>query len=254
MKLDVKSGVSLLKANLNEILCTIQGEGALVGTRQVFIRFSGCNLRCSYCDTSTTFNNEDCCNVYYEIGTTKKLEIVPNPFTVEQISNIINFYNSPWVSFTGGEPLLNAEFMGKLILNYQGKKQKFLLETNGTLPRELQKVINLFDCISMDIKLPSTVGRDYLKVHEEFLIIAKKKPCYIKMVITPGYIEDEITAVMEMVQKVNPDIPFFIQPVTPGKLEKGVDIFTCIALQGYCMNYLNDVRILPQVHPWLGLT
>lgn len=243
-----------MKANLNEILCTIQGEGALVGTRQTFIRFSGCNLRCSYCDTATTFHNEDYCNVYYEVGTQEKLELVPNPLTTGQISNILNAYNSPWVSFTGGEPLLHTEVIKDIILKNTGGKRQYLLETNGTLPAELQKVISLFDYISMDIKLPSTTDKSHLKEHAEFLQIAQTKPCYIKMVITPDYIKDEVTAVMQMVEKINPDIPFYIQPVTPRKQEKGVDIYTCIALQEYLMNYLNDVRILPQIHPWLGLT
>ncbi len=243
-----------MKANLNEIFCSIQGEGALVGTRQVLVRFSGCNLRCTYCDTSATFQNEEYCNVYGEVGKKEKLEVIPNPLTAHKVSSIIAKFNSPWVSFTGGEPLLRAEFMAEVILKLQGRGYQFLLETNGTLPDQLSKVINLMDYISMDIKLPSTVGSDYLKTQEQFLAIAQAKPCYLKMVITPDYIKDEITAVLQMVQKVNPDIPFFIQPVTPRKGEKGLDIFTSIDLQDFCMSFLNDVRILPQIHPWLGLT
>ena len=41
-----------MKTHINEVFSSIQGEGTLIGRRQVFIRFSGCNLDCNYCDTS----------------------------------------------------------------------------------------------------------------------------------------------------------------------------------------------------------
>lgn len=243
----------MLKADLHEIMCTIQGEGALVGTRQVFIRFKGCNLRCSYCDTEESFVKSKNCLVYRETGKNESIEIHPNPLTIHEVSSIVKRFNTSWISFTGGEPLLHAEFIAEFINSLKGSNHKFLLETNGTLPEELSKVINHLDYISMDIKMPGTVGQDYMKVHEEFLAVAQQKPCYIKIVITPDYIKEEFIEAIHMVKRINPDVTVFIQPVTPRKNDKKVDIFECIGLQEYGLKIINDVRILPQIHPWLGL-
>lgn len=243
-----------MKANLHEIMCTIQGEGALVGTKQVFIRFKGCNLRCSYCDTEESFTNSKNCLVYREVGKNDNIEVYQNPLTIDEVSNIVKGFDASWISFTGGEPLLEADFIAEFINRLKGSRYKYLLETNGTLPEELLKVIKYLDYISMDIKLPSTVGQNYMKIHEEFLSVAQQKPCYIKMVITPDYIKDEIIETLHMIKRINPEITLFIQPVTPRKNDLTVDIFKCIAIQEYSLNILNDVRILPQIHPWLGLT
>ncbi|NLB87970.1 MAG: 7-carboxy-7-deazaguanine synthase QueE [Syntrophomonadaceae bacterium] len=242
-----------MKADLHEIMCTIQGEGALVGTRQVFIRFKGCNLRCSYCDTEESFINSKNCLVYKETGKNESKEIHPNPLTIDELGRIVKGIDANYISLTGGEPLLHAEFMAEFIKSLKGNNYKFLLETNGTLPEKLSQVIHYLDYVSMDIKLPSTIGKDFLPIHEEFLFIAQQKPCYIKIVITPDYIKEEFIEAIHMVKRINPNITVFIQPVTPRDKESKVDIFECIALQEYSLKIINDVRILPQIHPWLGL-
>lgn len=243
-----------MKANLHEIMCTIQGEGALIGTRQVFVRFSGCNLRCSYCDTADSFSNSQNCLVYKEVGKNDNAQLIQNPVSVDEVSHIIKLFNCSWVSFTGGEPLLATDFIAQVMNCLQGRGHQFLLETNGTLPEQLLKVIKHIDYISMDIKLPSQVGVNCFNKHEEFLSIAQEKPCYIKMVLDSNYIKDEITEALHMIKRINPDIPLFLQPVTPRINDQTIDIFDCIAIQEYCLSIINDVRILPQIHPWLGLT
>lgn len=243
-----------MKANLHEVMCTIQGEGALVGTKQVFIRFKGCNLRCAYCDTEESFLNSKTCLVYKEVGKNDSIEVYQNPLNINELSNIVKGFDCSWISFTGGEPLLEAEFIAEFINNLKASRHKFLLETNGTLPEDLLKVIDYLDYISMDIKLPSTLGQNCMEIHEEFLSIAQQKPCYLKMVISPDYKKDEIIEALHMIKRINPNITLFIQPVTPRKGDLSVSIFDCIAIQEYSLHIINDVRILPQIHPWLGLT
>ncbi len=122
---------------VNEIFYSIQGESIYSGIPCVFVRLTGCNLRCSYCDTAYA---------YYE-GVELKIE--------EILSGVDN-YNCPLIEITGGEPLLQDE-TPLLINRLLEKKYEVLLETNGSIN------INSVDsrCIKIvDIKCPSSGEND----------------------------------------------------------------------------------------------
>ncbi len=242
-----------MKDNLHEILCSIQGEGSLVGTKHVFIRLVGCNLRCSYCDTRESFKSNVFCQVYPYVGKSDGVKLINNPVSSEKVVKLIQDFKAPWLSFTGGEPLLKVDYINEIISKLSRDNYKIMLETNGTLPKQLKKIINDVDYISMDIKLPSLVGADFFGQHEEFLNIAVQKPCYIKIVVTPNFKREEFNKALFLIRQIDPNIPLFIQPVTPKKDAKGIDIFEVISLQTDALEIINDVRILPQIHPWLGL-
>lgn len=118
---------------VNEIFYSIQGESSYAGWPCVFIRLTGCNLRCSYCDTTYA----------YEEG-----EELP----IEKIIEKAAQYQCRLVEITGGEPLLQEETPA-LISRLLERGYTVLLETNGTL------AIDIVDtrCIRiMDIKCPSS--------------------------------------------------------------------------------------------------
>ncbi|GAB6183435.1 radical SAM protein [Thermodesulfovibrio hydrogeniphilus] len=120
-----------------EIFASIQGESSLVGIPMIFIRLSGCNLRCNYCDTTYAFENG-------------------KDYTITEVINAIKQYNLKYVEITGGEPLLQIEvydLMDELVKNYN-----VVLETNGSL--SLEKV-NSFIKIIMDVKTPGSGMSDY---------------------------------------------------------------------------------------------
>ena len=118
---------------VNEIFYSIQGESTHGGRPCVFVRLTGCNLRCSYCDTQYA----------YEDGREMK---------IEQIMEIINGYGCPLVEITGGEPLLQAE-TPHLVLELLVRGYEVLLETNGS------QNISIVDnrCMKIvDFKTPSS--------------------------------------------------------------------------------------------------
>lgn len=95
---------------VNEIFYSIQGEGAMAGTPAIFVRFSGCNLKCPFCDT----NHEP----YKEM-------------TEEDILYWVAQYPADWVIFTGGEPTL--QLTDELVKRIHEECRKSVaIETNGT--------------------------------------------------------------------------------------------------------------------------
>jgi len=71
---------------VNEIFYSLQGESSLVGYPTVFVRLTGCPLRCHYCDTTYAFHEG-------------------SPVTVAAILTTIAHYRTPYILLTGGEPL-----------------------------------------------------------------------------------------------------------------------------------------------------
>ena len=98
------------KYNLAEIFYSLQGEGFWAGTPVVFVRFAGCNLECTFCDT----------NHSNKIG-----------LDADQLVHIINNYPAKRVVFTGGEPLLQLD--ENLIDQLRELHIAIHVETNGTI-------------------------------------------------------------------------------------------------------------------------
>ena len=118
---------------INEIFCSIQGESTNAGYPCVFVRLTGCNLRCSYCDTQYA----------YDEG---------RDIDTEEIIKQVEAFQCQLVEITGGEPLLQRETPG-LVQQLCDKNFKVLMETNGSLN------IDLVDkrCVRiMDVKCPSS--------------------------------------------------------------------------------------------------
>lgn len=122
---------------VNEIFYSIQGEASYAGLPCVFVRLTGCNLRCAYCDTTYAFDE----------GV---------PMSCENIIRKIASYDCPLVEITGGEPLLQEE-TPVLITQLLDAGHRVLLETNGTID------ISPVDarCVKiMDIKCPASDEAD----------------------------------------------------------------------------------------------
>ncbi|MBI4698998.1 MAG: radical SAM protein [Nitrospirae bacterium] len=118
---------------VNEIFKSIQGESTYAGLPCTFVRLAGCNLRCTYCDTSYAYYNG------------KEL-------TDEEIVAKIEELGVKCVEFTGGEPLLQEE-TPKLLTMLLDKGYSVLVETNGSICIGcLDKRLNII----MDYKSPKS--------------------------------------------------------------------------------------------------
>jgi len=121
-----------------EIFQSIQGEGRLTGTPSVFIRTSGCNLRCWYCDTRYA-----------------SWEPEGDYFSVAEIVEKVLRWSTPHVVITGGEPMIFEE-MQELTEELHGKQRHITIETAGTIVRELP-----CDLWSISPKLSNSTPIDY---------------------------------------------------------------------------------------------
>ena len=208
-----------MKGFVKEIFTSIQGEGIKVGQRQTFIRFLGCNLSCNYCDT---------------------------PEAQKMQGSFV--YQEDVVAITGGEPLLQIDFLEELCGKLNKIEKKIYLDTNATLPDELERVIKYVDTVSLDFKIPTATGGPELwNEHEKCLIIASGKEVFVKIIINKNILLHELNKVFDIIEKTDKCIPLLIQPVF------GKNIPNILDIQKKALTRLKDVRIIPQIHKYLGV-
>jgi len=241
------------RANLIEIFSSYQGEGPYVGVAMTFLRFENCALSCSYCDTPASFEK----HAEFRVETpprSRNFETFPNPIEGAALTRLLEPFQDPFLSLTGGEPLQHADFL-KSWLPELPRRFRILLETNGVLPAALAKVLPWIDVISMDLKLPSVTGmRAYWKEHAEFLRLARGKEVYVKLVLSQPTDLQEIQTAIALVETEAPATPFILQPVTPyGPVREEIAQERLQEFYELSKRRLQDVRVIPQVHPRLGI-
>jgi 7-carboxy-7-deazaguanine synthase len=242
---------------LVEVFSSIQGEGVLVGRRQVFIRTYGCNLRCSYCDSPETLKESGTpkeCRVEQAAGSWE-FDRAANPISAEQLTKIVSRYlGDPHhsISITGGEPLLHAGFLANWLPEVRSLGLKVFLETNGLLAVHLKRVLHLLDYVSMDFKPPTATGvaaEATWSKHRDFLSVASKTNVYGKLVVTPSTKDSELDSVIDTIQTVDAGITLILQPVTPFGVESApVSPARIVELHARAARRLQDVRVIPQMH------
>lgn len=223
------------KAKISEIFTSVQGEGPYIGVKQLFIRFSGCNLKCGYCDTNGEPTGET-----FEY-TAKELRKHLDEFDLKCIHS---------VSLTGGEPLLWTDFLNEFLPLLSNK---IYLETNSTLGTNLEKVIEYIDIISADIKLPSATGIEHsFAAHDEFFKVATKynKEIFAKIVFDQNILDDEINKCVKLAEKYN--LLLVLQPrMVDDDLVPSPD--EILEIHGKFLEHHANTRVVPQVHKFMHL-
>jgi organic radical activating enzyme len=239
---------------VTEVFSAIQGEGALVGERQVFVRLTGCNIRCGYCDQPESLDKRPGpCRLEQTPGRRDWLwRDSPLPITdvADAIDRLWRAVPHHSVSLTGGEPLLQARRLAALLPMLAERGQSIYLETNGTLPGGLAAVLQWIDHVAMDIKLDSVDHQAVdLDRHRQFLQACAGRGLFVKIVIGPATASDELDRAVAMVHDVVPETEIFLQPVTPfGDVAAAPSPSQVLDLQERALRLHRRVRVVPQTH------
>nr|WP_320115994.1 7-carboxy-7-deazaguanine synthase QueE [uncultured Desulfuromonas sp.] len=238
-----------------ELFSSIQGEGPLVGCRQVFLRLAGCNLNCAYCDTD--FQPTDQARIETQPGSEQFL-FWENPLKIERVMTHLRAWQQHCpklhhsLSLTGGEPLLHGDALKEWLPQLR-TLVPIQLETNGTLPQALELVIDQVDWVVMDIKLESqTREATPWTQHAAFLRVARQRSCSVKLVVGPGTSEEELLQAAQMVRDNAPDAEVFLQPRT---VDGQCSLNGRILLQWQELMAEQGVRarVVPQTHCFLAV-
>lgn len=200
---------------INEIFYSLQGEGLRQGEPTVFIRLSGCNLKCDFCDTKNAWENG------------RDMSVDQICTAVEDIRHV---HPSRWICVTGGEPLFQD--ISSLTQQLKADKWNIQVETNGIFHKNLP----------VDWYTVSPKPEKYL-FHSEYTDSAKE----VKLVVTRE-LESETIRIIR--KKFPENIPLFLQAQSNLKwsLDRGIELVEQAAGEN-----LINIRLSIQLHKILGL-
>lgn len=268
-----------MKARISEIFHSLQGEGKYTGVPQVFVRFFGCNLRCRWCDTPQALD-----------GPLAR-------FQESSVGEVLNEIQGLWkedchsVSVTGGEPLVQADFLKELLPQFKARGQRVYLETNGVLVEELAGVIDHVDIVSMDFKLPnsarapalnqnrfravqgvaapvSSVGRPDNKSVTDFSppsstgtrSLWKEHEAFLKISLRKEVFVKAVVSCQTAFEDIVTSVellarldPRVLLVLQPNALEGDGALQKCLEYRDYGRTYLPHVEVMPQMHKVWGV-
>ena len=206
---------------LNEIFYSIQGEGLNIGRPAVFVRFGNCNLKCSWCDTKSTWHKDFIDNKEVD------LEYV--------FAEIRKYPQCKHLVLTGGEPLLQQDSISAIRREFP---QYYIeVETNGSIsPRCVSDV----DLLTVSHKLKNSGNAPYeLK--------AKNEKCIYKFVVCS---EEDFADIEEIISRYKlPSQKIYLMP--EGKSEKALKSKYAL-ISDYCMakgyNMTTRLQILANIN------
>ena len=147
---------------VNEIFHSIQGESSHAGRPCVFVRLTGCNLRCVWCDTPYAFDEG-------------------RRISIDEIVRAVDAYDCPLVEITGGEPLLQPDVYG--LMNRLLEAGKVMLETGGHIdisdvPLAVVKVVDVKCPGSGESRHNAWVNLERLAAHDEVKFVIRDRADY----------------------------------------------------------------------------
>lgn len=207
--------------NVNEIFGpTIQGEGKLVGTPSLFIRFANCNFKCEGYNVeyeTPSGVKKVSCDTYYAVDTAFKKQWLSMSSTniIEEVDKLIPDYKIDIV-ITGGEPLLywkNQEFQN-LLKYYIDNGHKVTIETNASLDIQINEEYQKEIIFSMSVKLSNSLEKLEKRVNITTLceILNNTSESYFKFVLDSKFINDIKNEISDILSKV-PKCEVYLMPM-----------------------------------------
>lgn len=183
-----------------EVFKSIEGEGKRTGLPTTFIRLFGCNLRCKYCDTKYSYNNE----ASYYVRSIQQL--------VKQCIEL----GVPNVTITGGEPLLQQGIEELLIALVE---QGFVVnvETNGSVELPTSELLDLYRMLgrvffTVDYKCPSS-GEEAKMNMSNFVVPGALRPSDVLKFVVSDRTDMEVA--LEVIDSLKSDPHIYFSPVHP---------------------------------------
>lgn len=205
--------------NVVEKFVSINGEGRRAGELAVFIRFAGCNLNCTYCDTAYAIPM-DC------------------DYEKQELSELVDYIEETGirnVTLTGGEPLLQRD-IEELVVEVISHNKRVEIETNGAVSigslYELSKKLMLNDelSITLDYKCPGSGMTEYMLMENYEML---RKSDTVKFVVSDQTDMDKALEIIEKKQLIERGIAVYFSPVF-GKIKSAeiVDFMISHRLNG----------------------
>ncbi|CAM3841724.1 7-carboxy-7-deazaguanine synthase QueE [Arcobacter cloacae] len=237
---------------INEIFGpTIQGEGKLVGTPSIFIRFGKCNFSCVgfAVEYETPSGIKKCaCDSYYAVDTEfkdtwtkyKSYEEIVNE--VNKLMNLFPYNYKIDIVITGGEPLLywNKKEFQKLLEHYINDGHNVTIETNASLNLNFEYEYQKKLLFSMSVKLSNSLEPIKKRVNKETLtkILSNTKDSYLKFVIGKDFLTQAKKEIMEIINNI-PKCEVYLMPLgdTAEEINKNCEEVINMAIQNgfkYC--------------------
>lgn len=215
---------------------TIQGEGAVIGLKTMFVRLYGCDYHCRWCDSSFTWDGSGKSEV-------SKLGIGD---TIARLDRL-GLASCEYVTISGGNPALYGDPVKQLIEELQRRGKKLIVETQGSL---WQDWFPLVDLLTISPKPPSSGMSTDWAVLDSIMDRVDPSRCSLKVVV----FDDADFRYAKRIHEQYPAFPMYLQPgnsdvhhpgdISSGLLRKLEWLFQKV-LQDDTMN---DVRTLPQLH------
>jgi 7-carboxy-7-deazaguanine synthase len=200
---------------INEIFYSLQGEGLRQGEPTVFIRLSGCNLKCDFCDTQYAWDK----------GRDLSIDQI-----CSEVEDIRLHHPSRWICLTGGEPLFQD--ISSLTQRLKADSWNIQIETNGIF----------YQILPVDWYTVSPKPEKYF-VHAKYMGSANE----VKLVVTR---ELEIDTIKNIREKFPEKTPLFLQAQSNLKwsLDRGIKL-----VEQATGENLNNIRLSVQLHKILNL-